>query len=48
VLRLLDEVTRTDHTPGVWLPWPRVQIHPVELVDLLRHVGLSGALERVV
>jgi hypothetical protein len=23
-----------------------MQVHPVELVDLLRHVGLSGALER--
>lgn len=47
LLRLLDDVTRTDHAQAVWLLTATpMQVHPVELVDLLRHVGLSGALER--
>lgn len=47
LLRLLDEVTRTNHAQAVWLLTATpMQVHPVELVDLLRHVGLSGALER--
>lgn len=47
LLRLLDDVTRTDHARAVWLLTATpMQVHPVELVDLLRHVGLSGALER--
>nr|MDQ6944788.1 SNF2-related protein [Actinomycetota bacterium] len=47
LLQLLDGVTRTDHAQAVWLLTATpMQVHPIELVDLLRHVGLSGALER--
>lgn len=47
LLQLLDEVTRTDHARAVWLLTATpMQVHPIELVDLLRHVGLSGAMER--
>jgi hypothetical protein len=47
LLQLLDEVTRTDHARAVWLLTATpMQVHPIELIDLLRHVGLSGALER--
>lgn len=47
LLQLLDRVTDTDHAKAVWLLTATpMQIHPIELVDLLRHVGLTGALEQ--
>jgi superfamily II DNA or RNA helicase len=47
LLQLLDEVTRTDHAKATWLLTATpMQVHPIELSDLLRHVGLSGALDR--
>lgn len=46
LLQLLDDVRRADHARAVWLLTATpMQVHAVELLDLLRQVGLSGALE---
>ena len=46
LLQLLDRLTEADHTEAMWLLTATpMQIHPIELVDLLRQVGLSGAME---
>ena len=46
LLQLLDRLTEADHTKALWLLTATpMQIHPIELVDLLRQVGLSGAME---
>lgn len=45
LLELLDSITATDHARAVWLMTATpMQMHQVELHDLLRHVGLDGAL----
>jgi hypothetical protein len=45
LLSLLDAVEERGHTRATWLLTATpMQIHPVELVDLLRHVGLTGPL----
>jgi hypothetical protein len=45
LLALLDELTATRAARALWLLTATpMQVHPVELVDLLRHVGLRGAL----
>lgn len=47
LLQFLDAVTQAQHARATWLLTATpMQVHPIELVDLLRHVGLSGALER--
>jgi hypothetical protein len=47
LLQLLDEFTRTDHAKATWLLTATpMQVHPIELSDLLHHVGLSGALDQ--
>jgi superfamily II DNA or RNA helicase len=47
LLQLLDRLTETDHAKAMWLLTATpMQIHPIELLDLLRQVGLSGAMER--
>jgi superfamily II DNA or RNA helicase len=46
LLQLLDRITDADHAKALWLLTATpMQIHPIELVDLLRQVGLSGAME---
>lgn len=46
LLQLLDSIRDANHSRATWLLTATpMQIHPVELVDLLRHVGLGGALE---
>jgi hypothetical protein len=45
LLQLLDQLSATDHARATWLMTATpMQIHPIELVDLLRQVGLSGFL----
>lgn len=45
MLELLDTLARTGHARATWLLTATpMQVHPIELVDLLRIVGLSGAL----
>ena len=45
LLSLLDAVDQRGHARATWLlSATPMQIHPVELVDLLRHVGLDGPL----
>jgi superfamily II DNA or RNA helicase len=45
LLQLLDEATAAGHAGAVWLLTATpMQIHPVELLDLLRQVGLTGPL----
>jgi len=47
LLQLLDRLTAADHTKAMWLLTATpMQIHPIELLDLLRQVGVSGAMER--
>jgi hypothetical protein len=47
LLQLLDRLTLADHARAMWLMTATpMQIHPIELVDLLRQVGLSGAMGR--
>ena len=47
LLQLLDRLTEADHARALWLLTATpMQIHPIELVDLLRQVGLSGSMER--
>ena len=47
LLQLLDRLTEADHAKAMWLLTATpMQIHPIELLDLLRQVGLSGAMER--
>jgi hypothetical protein len=47
LLQLLDRLTAADHAKAMWLMTATpMQIHPIELVDLLRQVGLSGTMER--
>jgi len=47
LLQLLDRLTEADHARAMWLLTATpMQIHPIELLDLLRQVGLSGAMER--
>jgi SNF2 family DNA or RNA helicase len=44
--QLLDRVTAANAAQAVWLLTATpMQVHPLELRDLLRHVGLSGPLE---
>ncbi len=46
LLQFLDRITRANAAKAVWLLTATpMQVHPLELRDLLRHVGLSGALE---
>ena len=46
LLQLLDSVNQADHARAVWLLTATpMQIHPIELHDLLRHVGLAGPFE---
>jgi Helicase conserved C-terminal domain/SNF2-related domain len=46
LLQLLDRVTEANAAQAVWLLTATpMQVHPLELRDLLRHVGLSGPLE---
>lgn len=45
LLSLLDQVRDTGHTRATWLLTATpMQIDPIELIDLLRHVGLTGLL----
>jgi superfamily II DNA or RNA helicase len=45
LLELLDEIDANGHARATWLLTATpMQIHPIELVDLLRHVGLEGPL----
>ena len=45
LLQLLDAVDEAGHARCTWLLTATpMQIHPIELVDLLRHVGLTGTL----
>ena len=45
LLQFLDAITDAQHARATWLLTATpMQVHPVELVDLLRHVGLSGHL----
>jgi superfamily II DNA or RNA helicase len=47
LLQLLDRLTAADHAKAMWLMTATpMQIHPIELLDLLRQVGMSGAMER--
>lgn len=47
LLELLDKITAADHTEAVWLLTATpMQLHPVELFDLLRQLGLEGPLAR--
>src|SRR5207247_5610139 len=46
LLQLLDRVKTSDHARSIWLLTATpMQVHAVELLDLLRHVGLQGRLE---
>ncbi|HEV8597474.1 MAG TPA: helicase-related protein, partial [Candidatus Dormibacteraeota bacterium] len=46
LLQLLDRITEANAAQAVWLLTATpMQVHPLELRDLLRHVGLSGPLE---
>ena len=45
LLRLLDEVREHDHATALWLMTATpMQVDPIELVDLLSHLGFSGPL----
>jgi hypothetical protein len=45
LLQLLDRTTTADAARAVWLMTATpMQVHPIELRDLLTHVGLTGAL----
>ena len=45
LLELLDRLADASATRATWLLTATpMQVHPVELLDLLRHVGLTGAL----
>jgi hypothetical protein len=45
LLSLLDQVDAAGHAQATWLLTATpMQIDPIELVDLLRHVGLTGVL----
>lgn len=45
LLRLLDELRESSPPRATWLLTATpMQVHPVELLDLLKHVGLSGEL----
>jgi len=47
LLELLDAIDDAGHTRCTWLLTATpMQIHPIELVDLLRHTGLTGMLSR--
>ena len=47
LLQLLDEVSAADHADALWLLTATpMQVDPVELFDLLGHVGLSGPLDK--
>lgn len=47
LLRLLDELRERNPPRATWLLTATpMQVHPVELMDLLKQVGLSGALAR--
>ncbi|MEJ7655597.1 MAG: helicase-related protein [Thermoleophilaceae bacterium] len=41
---LLDELLERDMLEATWLTATPMQVHPLELRDLLRYVGLDGAL----
>lgn len=46
LMHLLDQLAERDLLPAVWLLTATpMQVHPMELRDLLRYVGLTGALE---
>lgn len=45
LLELLDAIDEHAHARATWLLTATpMQVHPIELLDLLRHVGLSGRL----
>jgi Helicase conserved C-terminal domain/SNF2-related domain len=45
LLELLDEIVRVGHSRAMWLLTATpMQVHPIELLDLLLHIGLDGAL----